>query len=128
MQPTCSATATSASAIGSYPSKCAGAADSNYVISYTGGTVNVTYSIPALFSETSSKNIGSTVTIKLQLKNYAGMDLSRLGPVKPQRVGAILSSEHPAERLNRRARGAAAQSQTRITAHNEGKCPHKGLG
>ncbi len=73
-QPTCSTTATSA--IGSYPSKCAGAADSNYVISYTGGTVNVTYSIPALFSETSSKNSGSTVIIKLQLKNYPGMDLS----------------------------------------------------
>jgi hypothetical protein len=75
-QPTRSTTATSASAIGSYPSKCAGAADSNHVISYTGGTVNVTYLIPALFSETSSKNSGSTVTIKRQLKNYAGMDLS----------------------------------------------------
>jgi hypothetical protein len=47
-----------------------------------GGIVNVTYSIPALFSETSSKNIGSMVTIQLQLKNYAGMDLSRLGRVK----------------------------------------------
>ena len=75
-QPTCSTTATSVSALGSYPSKCAGAADSNYVISYTGRTVNLTYSIPELFRETSSKNSGSTVTIMVQLKNYSGTNLS----------------------------------------------------
>jgi hypothetical protein len=37
--PTCSTTATSQSAAGSYPSSCAGAVDSNYTISYVNGTV-----------------------------------------------------------------------------------------
>ena len=41
VQPTCSTTATSKSAVGSYPSTCAGAADANYTISYTPGSVTV---------------------------------------------------------------------------------------
>ncbi len=40
-QPTCSATATSSSPVGSYPSTCSGAVDSNYTISYTAGTVTI---------------------------------------------------------------------------------------
>ena len=36
---TCSTTATSASPVGSYPSSCSGAADANYAISYTAGSV-----------------------------------------------------------------------------------------
>jgi alpha-tubulin suppressor-like RCC1 family protein len=39
--PTCTTTATSSSGVGSYPSTCAGAVDSNYVVSYTAGQVTV---------------------------------------------------------------------------------------
>ena len=38
-QPTCSTTYTTASAVGSYPSSCTGAADPNYTITYVPGTV-----------------------------------------------------------------------------------------
>ena len=38
---TCSTTATSSSAVGSYPSTCTGAVDPNYTISYVSGTVMV---------------------------------------------------------------------------------------
>jgi hypothetical protein len=40
-QPTCSTTATSTSPVGSYPSSCKGAVDTNYAISYVNGTVTV---------------------------------------------------------------------------------------
>ena len=40
--PICSTIATSTSPVGSYPSSCSGAIDSNYTISYTDGSVNVT--------------------------------------------------------------------------------------
>jgi len=39
--PTCSTTATSSSPVGTYPTTCSGAADSNYSIVYTAGTVIV---------------------------------------------------------------------------------------
>ena len=39
--PTCSTTATSASPVGSYPTSCSGAVDSNYTISYVGGSIVV---------------------------------------------------------------------------------------
>ena len=39
--PTCSATATSQSPVGSYPASCSGAVDSNYTISYVAGSVTI---------------------------------------------------------------------------------------
>jgi alpha-tubulin suppressor-like RCC1 family protein len=39
--PTCSTTVTSSSPVGSYPSTCSGAVDSNYAISYIAGSVQV---------------------------------------------------------------------------------------
>ncbi len=46
--PTCSTTATSSSAAGTYPSSCSGAADVNYAISYVSGTVTVNKATPTL--------------------------------------------------------------------------------
>jgi hypothetical protein len=40
-QPTCSTTATTSSPVGSYPSSCSGATDSNYTITYTNGSVTL---------------------------------------------------------------------------------------
>ena len=40
-QPTCSTTATSASPVGSYPTSCSGAVDSNYTFSYIDGSLQV---------------------------------------------------------------------------------------
>jgi hypothetical protein len=54
--PTCSTTETSASAVGSYPSTCAGAVGTNYTISYLPGTVMVTQALTPL-TVTSSSSI-----------------------------------------------------------------------
>ncbi len=40
-QPTCSTTATSASPVGSYPTSCSGAVDTNYTFSYINGSLQV---------------------------------------------------------------------------------------
>lgn len=45
-RPTCSTTAASSSPAGTYPATCTGAADLDYAISYTGGTVTVTPATP----------------------------------------------------------------------------------
>lgn len=58
--PVCSTIATSASSVGTYPSVCARAADADYIISYTSGTVTVT---PAPLTVKASK-----VTVKATLK------------------------------------------------------------
>jgi MBG domain (YGX type) len=47
-RPACSTTATSASPTGRYPSSCSGAADPDYAISYTPGTVTVAQAGTAL--------------------------------------------------------------------------------
>jgi len=39
--PTCSTTATSTSSVGSYPTSCSGAVDSNYTFTYVNGSVQV---------------------------------------------------------------------------------------
>ena len=45
-QPTCSTTATSHSPVGSYPSTCSGAVDSNYSFTYVAGNVTVIQATP----------------------------------------------------------------------------------
>ncbi len=39
--PTCSTTATSNSPVGSYPTSCSGACDTNYAVTYVSGSVQV---------------------------------------------------------------------------------------
>jgi hypothetical protein len=52
VQPQCTTTATSSSALGSYPSSCTGAVDSNYTIAYLPGTVSVIPDAIVDFSQT----------------------------------------------------------------------------
>jgi hypothetical protein len=59
--PTCSTTATSHSAVGSYPSSCSGAVDSNYTISYVGGTVTVTTTPLVITASSATMTLGGTV-------------------------------------------------------------------
>ncbi len=63
-QPTCSTTATSASAPGSYPSSCAGAVDPNYTIGYVNGTVTVS----ALQISPASVNFGNLYLWQLSIQ------------------------------------------------------------
>lgn len=51
-QPTCTTIATSASNVGSYPTSCTGAVDTNYIISYKPGTLTVT---PAVLTVAANK-------------------------------------------------------------------------
>jgi hypothetical protein len=63
-QPTCSTTATSASAPGSYPSSCTGAVDANYAIAYVSGTVTVS----ALQISPGSVNFGNLYLWQLSVQ------------------------------------------------------------
>jgi hypothetical protein len=80
--PTCTTTATSSSAVGSYPITCSGAVDPNYAISYQPGALSVLYkwsgfgqpiNDPAAGSTSMSVfKAGSTVAVKFQLKDANG--------------------------------------------------------
>jgi hypothetical protein len=56
--PTCSTTATSSSNVGTYPTSCSGAVDSNYTIAYTNGSVTIS---PYISSLSSGQGIPGTV-------------------------------------------------------------------
>ncbi|HTZ10365.1 MAG TPA: MBG domain-containing protein, partial [Acidimicrobiales bacterium] len=58
-QPTCSTTALSSSAVGSYASSCSGAADPNYTISYVNGVVQIGPSPLVVTASSGSMTYGS---------------------------------------------------------------------
>jgi hypothetical protein len=76
--PTCATTATSSSAVGTYPITCSGAADPNYAIGYVPGTLTVTYQwsgfLPPMLASPQQTvfNAGRTVPVKFQLTNASG--------------------------------------------------------
>jgi hypothetical protein len=68
--PTCDTTATSSSAVTSYPSSCSGAIDSNYAIVYVSGSVNVN---PASLTITaSSPTMAVNTVVPAITPGYAG--------------------------------------------------------
>ncbi|HMD95960.1 MAG TPA: MBG domain-containing protein [Terriglobia bacterium] len=69
--PTCSTTATSHSPAGSYPTICSGAVDSNYAISYVGGTVTDSAAALAITASSASMTYGGTVP--LITPSYSGL-------------------------------------------------------
>lgn len=79
--PTCTTTATSASAPGNYPSSCTGAVAPNYTISYTNGTVTVS----ALQLSATSLNFG---TVYLNSLGFQFITLTNKG-ITPFTVSAI---------------------------------------
>ncbi|MBV5349830.1 hypothetical protein JZU71_01330, partial [bacterium] len=68
--PTCSTTATNLSPVGSYPSNCIGAVDTNYIIGYIPGSVNVT-------------SAAATVTLGSLAQTYDGMPKSATATTTP---------------------------------------------
>jgi hypothetical protein len=76
-QPTCSTTATSHSAAGSYPSSCSGAVDSNYTISYVNGTVTVSPAPLTITASSATMIYGGTVpTITPSYSGFVNGDTS----------------------------------------------------
>ena len=59
--PTCSTTATSSSAVGTYSSSCSGAADPNYTISYVDGSVQITTAPLVVAASSPSMTYGGAV-------------------------------------------------------------------
>ena len=59
--PVCSTTATSSSPVGSYPSSCSGAADSNYSITYVNGSVSVGQATLTITASGGSMTYGGSV-------------------------------------------------------------------
>ncbi len=58
--PTCTTTATTTSGVGTYPVTCSGAVDSNYTISYAGGTLTVTRAPLKVTAPSPTRAYGST--------------------------------------------------------------------
>ena len=59
--PACSATATSSSPVGSYPSSCSGAVDDNYTVSYVSGAVVVKAAPLTVTASSASATYGGTI-------------------------------------------------------------------
>ncbi len=57
--PTCSTTATSSSDVGSYPATCSGAADADYTIAYTSGSVEIDPAPLSVFASSVSTTYGA---------------------------------------------------------------------
>ncbi|HSW43574.1 MAG TPA: MBG domain-containing protein [Patescibacteria group bacterium] len=72
----CSTTATSDSALGTYASTCTGGTGSNYTTRHVDGVVTVAYDSRALFDQTRAVRSGATLPIRLQLLDASGANLS----------------------------------------------------
>ena len=59
--PTCTTAATSSSSVGSYPSTCAGASDSNYAFNYVAGSVQVNPAPLSVTAASAAMTYGGTV-------------------------------------------------------------------
>ena len=74
-QPMCSTTATSSSPVGSYPSSCSGAADPNYMIGYSNGTVQVVVAQVVVTASSASMTYGGAVpTISASYSGFVNGD------------------------------------------------------
>jgi hypothetical protein len=93
--PTCSTTAASGSPAGTYPSSCSGAADSNYQIGYTGGTVKITYAVNIRFDVTLPSKSGSTIPIKVEIHDATGRNVSSASTAVTLANPAITPSPAP---------------------------------
>ena len=71
-QPTLSTTATASSAVGSYPITASGAADSDYTISYTGGTLTVNPATLTLTITANNQNKYYGAALPALTVSYAG--------------------------------------------------------
>jgi FtsP/CotA-like multicopper oxidase with cupredoxin domain len=60
-QPTCTTTATAASAVGTYPTSCVGAASATYTIVYVSGAISVTQASLTIWAPTPSYVVGSAI-------------------------------------------------------------------
>ena len=79
--PTCSTTATQGSALGAYPSSCAGASDPNYTFSYVGGTVTIAKASATVTASNATITEGdSTPTIT---PSYSGLRNGQSTPATP---------------------------------------------
>ena len=102
--------ATSSSPAGTYPSDCTGAADPNYVISYTGGTVTVTPAATALaYTGPQSAARGTSFTPAATLSSpasacQAGQQVSFTLNVNPKTAAA---RSYPLESATTDGTGAA---------------------
>lgn len=81
--PVCSTDATSASPAGTYTSSCSGAADPNYDISYTNGTVTVTATAAPVTVTASSASITYGDDIPAVTPTYSGFTGGQTDPATP---------------------------------------------
>jgi hypothetical protein len=86
-QPTCSTTAKSSSSVGSYPSSCSGAVDTNYAITYKNGSVTVTAASLTITASSGTMTYGGSVPAITA--SYAGF-VNGDRPVQPHNPADLL--------------------------------------
>jgi len=74
-QPTCTSTVTSASAVGSYSTTCASAADANYTITYVAGSITVNQATPTVSVSGAAGLTSGPVEITVTVNGAAGADV-----------------------------------------------------
>jgi hypothetical protein len=72
----CTATATSASPVGTYATNCTGGTGANYTTTHVAGVLSVAYQVAARFDQAKPTRAGATIPIRVQLLDAAGTNLS----------------------------------------------------
>ncbi len=91
--PNCSTTATSSSAVGSYPSTCSGASDPNYSISYAPGTVTIGQHALLITASSETSQYGSTPGAITP--GYSGLVNGDTAPSTPPTCSTTATSSSP---------------------------------
>jgi hypothetical protein len=111
-KPTCSTTATSSSPVGAYPTSCSGAADSNYNIAYTGGTITVgTAQLVITASSSAITYGGSAPVITPSYSGFVNGDSASSLATQPSCSSSVTSST-PAGGYQSSCSGAADANYT----------------
>jgi hypothetical protein len=95
-QATCSTTATTHSPAGAYPSSCSGAVDSNYTISYVGGTVTDSAAALVITASSATMTYGGTVpTITASYSGFVNGDTAASLTTQPTCSTTATSTSPP---------------------------------
>ena len=109
-KPNCTTTATSTSPVGTYPSKCEGAAGGNYTINYTAGTVTVKPALLGITASSDAMTQGGTVpTITASYHGFVNGDTATELQAQPI-CSTEATSKSPARTYSSICEGAAAEN------------------
>ncbi len=90
--PTCTSGATSSSPVGTYDSTCSGAADPDYTISYTNGSVTVSPAPLKITASDTTTTYGTVATVKATYSGFVNGDTSSSLTAQPTCSSTAMAS------------------------------------